>query len=170
MKKHHGMRPHDILILLKIAAKPDDHWLMKDLAIELGISFGEVSESLQRSAYAGLISSDKKSLMKMSLLEFLEYGFKYVYPQHPGAIVRGMPTAFSCAPLSNFIQSDEQVVWPWEEGTTRGQSIEPLHPNVPKACLKDPKLYALLSLADALRIGKAREKQIASQQLKELVL
>ncbi len=30
MKKHNGMRPHDIVILLKIAAKGDAPWLMKD--------------------------------------------------------------------------------------------------------------------------------------------
>lgn len=36
MKKHSGMRPHDIVVLLKIAAKKDSDWLMKDLAHELG--------------------------------------------------------------------------------------------------------------------------------------
>jgi len=169
MKKHNGMRPHDVVILLKIAAKGKENWMMKDLAIELGISPGEVSESLNRSVYAGLISGDKKRLMKMALLEFLEHGLKYAYPQHPGALVRGVPTAYSAAPLSEQIQSNEPIVWPYAEGVVRGQAIEPLHPNVPKICLEDKSMHALLALTDALRIGKAREKQIAMVELKNRI-
>ena len=159
------MRPHDIVVLLKVAAKGKSDWLMKDLARELGISAGEVSESLNRSAEAGLISIDKRILMKLALLDFLKYGLKYVYPQHPGAMVRGLPTAHSAAPLNKHIVSDEIYVWPYAEGTVRGQRIEPLYGSVPAACLKDEKLYALLSLTDALRVGKARERSIAMEEL-----
>ena len=159
------MRPHDIVVLLKIAAKEKSDWMMKDLASELGISGSEVSESLNRSAQAGLISGDKRILMKLALLDFLKYGLKYVYPQHPGAMVRGIGTAHSAAPLNKLIVSDEPYVWPYAEGNIRGQRIEPLHVSVPRACLKDKKLYALLSLTDALRVGKAREKNIAIDEL-----
>lgn len=161
------MRPHDIVVLLKIAAKGQQLWLMKDLSSELNISSGEISESLNRSWLAGLISNDKKELMKSALLEFLQYGFKYVYPQHPGALVRGVPTAFSASPLSEMIVSNEAVVWPYADGTVRGQAIIPLHPSVPKACLSDPKLHELLALADALRIGRAREKTLAIEELRK---
>ena len=51
MKKHNGMRPHDIVILLKIAAKGKTQWFMKDLSYELSISASEISESLNRSAF-----------------------------------------------------------------------------------------------------------------------
>jgi len=166
MKKHNGMRPQDVVILLKIAAKKNQPWMMKDLSIELGISASEVTESLTRSVYAGLLSDDKKKIMKIALLEFLEYGFKYMYPQHPGPIVRGIPTAYSAPPLSNQIESNDYVVWPYAEGNVRGQSIEPLHPSVPKACLQDENLYELLALSDAIRIGRAREKKIAMEDLK----
>ncbi len=161
------MRPQDVVVLLKIAAKRNQPWMMKELSTELMISASEVSESLTRSVYAGLLSSDKKRLMKMALLEFLEHGLKYVYPQQPGALVRGLATAYSASPLVNEIQSTEQVVWPYAEGKARGQAIEPLHPNVPIACMKDNDLYELLALADALRIGKAREKQLAMDELKK---
>lgn len=62
MKKHNGMRPHDVVILLKIASKGSNEWLMKDLAYEVKISASEVSESFNRSVYAGLLSADKKRL------------------------------------------------------------------------------------------------------------
>lgn len=169
MKKHSGMRPHDIVVLLKIAAKSNQNWMMKDLAAELDISPSEISESLHRSAYAGLLSGDKKRLMKMALLEFLQYGLKYVYPQHPGALVRGIATAYSAPPLSEQIISDEAIVWPYAEGKVRGQALEPLYSGAPKACLKDIKLYELLALTDALRIGRAREKNIALKELEKRI-
>ncbi len=169
MKIHNGMRPHDIVVLLKIAAKGNNKWLMKDLSAELNISASEISESLNRSVLAGLLADDKKKLMKTALLEFLQYGLAYVYPQHPGAIVRGMPTAYSAAPLSKSIISENPVVWSYAEGKYRGQAIEPLHPSVPVACMKDNKLYELLALTDALRIGKARERNSAIKELKERI-
>src|SRR5690625_1798737 len=108
MKKHNGMRPQDIVILLKIVAKGDESWYMKDLSHELNISASEISESLNRSALAGLVTPDKKAIRKRNLLEFLLHGLKYAYPQRPGAIVRGMPTAHSAPPLNDHIRGSEQ--------------------------------------------------------------
>ena len=169
MKKHSGIRPHDIVILLKIAAKGKQSWLMKDLAYELGISASEISESINRSVIAGLMTPNKKRLMNLALLDFLEHGLRYVYPQRPGALVRGMPTAHSAPPLSEIIVSNEPYIWPYAEGKVRGQSIEPLHPKVPEACLKDPDFYQLMALCDCLRVGKAREKNIAINELKKRI-
>jgi len=167
MKKHSGMRPHDIAILLKIAAKGEKPWNMKDVSIELGISASEVSESLNRSSIAGLITKDKKRLMKSSILDFLEHGLRFVYPQIPSSKVRGMPTAHAAPPLVSEIMSSEPYVWPYGEGKVRGESIEPLHPKVPEACLKDPIFYEFMALCDALRVGKAREKKLAVEALKK---
>jgi hypothetical protein len=169
MKQHKGMRPHDIVILLKIAAKGSESWFMKDLAAELGISQSEVSESLNRSLLAGLLAGDKRTLMKSSLMEFLQFGLPHVYPQQPGRIVRGLPTAHSAPPLTNLIQSDEPYVWPWAQGTVRGQAIEPLHASVVEACQNDKKLYELLALVDAIRVGKVREKSMAIDELNQRI-
>jgi len=169
MKKHSGMRPHDIVILLKIAAKGRQSWLMKDLSYELGISASEISESLNRSVIAGLLSTDKKKIMKLSFLEFLQYGIRYVYPQQPGALVRGVPTAHSGPPLNKIIISDEPYVWPSGKGTVRGQSVEPLYPKAVDAIENDAKLYQMLALVDAIRVGKTREKEIAFKELEKLI-
>ncbi|MBE0646909.1 MAG: hypothetical protein IH596_03905 [Bacteroidales bacterium] len=170
MKKHNGMRPQDIVILLQIASWKDQPWLGKDLAISLSISPSEVSESLNRSAFAGLIADNKRKLMKQSFLEFLEHGFKYVFPQQPGPIVRGIPTAHSAPPLNKLIHSNELFVWPDAFGEFRGQAIEPLHPGVVKAAKTDQEFYELISMLDSLRIGKAREQAIAMQELKKRIL
>lgn len=167
MKKHSGMRPHDIAVLLKIASKGKKTWLMKDLARELYISASEISESINRSTIAGLIGSDKKTLKKMALLDFLKHGLRYVYPQQPGSITRGIGTAISSPPLVHEFMSDESFVWPYGKGNTRGQSVEPLHPKTPEACLDDPKYYELMALTDAIRIGKAREQNLAFEILKK---
>jgi hypothetical protein len=165
MKKHSGMRPHDILILLKIALYKHQSWLMKDLARDLRISPSEISESVNRSAQAALLSQDKRSLMRMALLEFLQFGLPYAFPQKPGAVVRGIPTAHSAPPLNAIIQSDENYVWPSSRGTMRGQAIEPLYKSVPQAIEKDSQLYEMLALVDAVRVGKARERELAVREL-----
>jgi len=170
MKQHKGMRPHDVVILLKIAVLRDTPWFAKDLAQSLNISASEVSESLNRSRLAGLLSEDKKRLMKNNLLEFLEHGLCYVFPAKPGAIQRGLPTAHSAPPLISLISAEESYVWPWAEGRARGQAIEPLHRGVPDACVKDRLLYELLALTDALRLGRVREKELAMEALRERIL
>lgn len=170
MKQHKGMRPHDIIILLKIAVLKEKLWLAKDLAMSLNISASEVSESLNRSKLAVLISADKKHLMKNNLLDFLEHGLRYVFPAEPGAIQRGMPTAHSAPPLNSHISAEEFYIWPWSEGEARGQAIDPLHPGVPGACSNDAVLYEMLALVDAIRLGRAREKQQAIEELRNRIL
>ncbi len=123
---------------------------------------------LERAKRARLIDGSKKNIIWPSLLEFVLHGLKYVYPAEPGALCRGVPTAHSAPPLSRKIVSedDEHYVWPSGHGTVRGQAIEPLYESVPLAAGKDPRLHELLSLVDALRVGRARERQIAGEELK----
>jgi len=169
MKKHSGMRPHDIAILLKIISKGNNNWFMKDLANELLISASEISESINRSVIGGLISSDKKTVNRLGFLDFLKSGLKYVFPQKPGPISRGIGTAISASPLNKEFFSEELFVWPFGKGNIRGQSIEPLHPKTPEACLNDTSYYELMALTDAIRIGKAREQNLAFNILKERI-
>jgi len=106
--------------------------------------------------------------MKSALLEFLVHGLKYVFPVSPGAMTSGIPTAHSAPPLNKRIVSSEDVyVWPCAEGSKRGQTIKPLYETVPAAAQKDPKLYELLALADALCVGRAREWLLASKELEK---
>ena len=164
------MKPQDPVLLLKILALRDKGWRSIDLANQLFLSPSEVSESLQRSVRAGLLDSTKKRPFKESLLEFLIHGLKYVFPQRPGALVRGLPTAHSAPPLSSVINAERDIyVWPDEEGIVRGQAIVPLYPSVPKAVREDPTLYEFLSLVDAIRVGKPREQQIAGGELKKRI-
>jgi hypothetical protein len=164
-KFHYTMKPQDVVILLKIIAIHDDNWQQLPLAHSLKMSQSEVSQSVARSKYAGLLDFSGKRVMRQALIDFLQYGIAVVFPAKPGAVVRGMPTAHSTAPLNLEISSSETFVWPFASGDARGHGIIPLYSSVPQAAMEDERLYELLSLVDALRVGKAREKNLAIQEL-----
>jgi len=96
------MNPIDVVILVKLALH-QEHLPQVKLAQYLFISQSEVSKSLARSKYAGLLDSSGKKVLNKALLDFLQYGIRYSFPQQPGAVVRGIPTAHSAPPLSDHI-------------------------------------------------------------------
>ena len=168
MKQHNGMRPQDIVILLKIICLENEDWLMKDLANSLYISPSEVSDALNRCKFSGLIDQNKRKVMKLSLYNFLCSGIKFVFPVKPGHISKGIPTSHSGSPLSEeIISGNDTYIWEDYEGEFRGQTVEPLYPNAIKAAKNDKNLYELLVLVDALRVGKAREVNLARDLLRK---
>lgn len=160
------MKPQDVVILLKITSLHEGNWTQADLAKSLEISQSEISESVGRMKFAGLMEPTGKRVMRMALMDFLIHGLRYVFPQQPGGMVTGIPTAHSAFPLSAEILSNEPYVWPFEGGNVRGLAIQPLYPSVPKAAMKDPELYEILALVDAVRVGRARERELAIRNLR----
>jgi hypothetical protein len=173
MRKHTGMRPQDIPILIKILSYIGSGqltWQMKQIAADLNISASEVSESLNRSYHADLIDKSKKNVSRLALLEFLIHGIRYVFPEKPGAMVRGVKTAHSAPPLNKLIGSNESYVWPDANGKSKGQAIEPLYPSVVEASMNDQFLYQCMALIDVLRVGRARELELAKKHLEQMIL
>ncbi len=168
-KNQNSMKPQDIVVLLKLIALNSDNWQQVPLAHSLKMSQSEVSQSIARSKFAGLLDDTGKRVMMQAFYDFLQYGLAVVFPVKPGAIVRGIPTAHSAAPLNMEISSGENYVWPFAMGSVRGHGITPLYASVPQAALEDEQLYELLSLVDALRVGKVREKNLAIQELKHRI-
>ena len=166
------MRPQDIVILLKIVALKDEPWQNKDLARYLMISASEISESLYRSAVAGLIDADqRKRVYRQSLVEFLEHGLHYVFPAQPASMTNGMYTAHSHTVMQKKFANDSNVyVWPDPKGKVRGLSIEPLYKGQVEAAKKDQTLYLMLCMVDVIRVGRVREVKFAVEQLQELIL
>lgn len=68
-----------------------------------------------------------------------------------------------------FAPGSTDFVWPHPNGTLRGIGVEPLHSSVPFAAMQDAGLYELLALFDALRVGKARERNMAMERLQALI-
>lgn len=170
MRKHNGMRPQDIVILLKIISVKGNEWQLKDLARTLFISPSEVSESLNRSKWANLIDYNKRRVNRQNLFEFIEHGFQYVFPQHPGTMTNGIATAHTHPFMLHQFDSEELYVWPDGKGNIRGLSIEPLYPNQVKAAKEDSLLYKLLALIDVVRVGRTREKNVAINELRKIIL
>ena len=168
MRKHTGMRPHDIPILVKVFITQEKPWLIKDLATSLYISQSEVSESLHRSMYAGLIDEHKQRIYTQGFYEFIIYGLRYVFPQKPGHMARGIPTAHSHPALESKFVSKTKYVWPHPDGEDVGFAIEPFYLKQSKAILEDEQLYFIMSLIEMIRVGKAREVNYARTQLMKL--
>ena len=165
-----SMRPHDVVILMKIILKGKQTWFIRNLAEELFISPSEISESLSRSVIAGLIDPSKKNVFSKSLVDFLIHGLKYVFPAIPGSYATGIATAHSAPVMNQFTGSDEKYVWPDMEGPDRGIAIQPLYPGVTKAVKVDVDLYDILALCDVLRIGRVREIKAAEDMLNKVLV
>lgn len=169
MRKHNGMRPQDIAILIKIISNRNEAWQLSSLASSLFISISEISESLNRSKFAKLIDYEKKKINRHNLLEFLEHGIKYVFPQQPGSMVRGIPTAHAHPFLKKHFISDLNFVWPDPTGDIMGLLIEPLYPKLIHAAKSDDEFYKLMALIDVIRVGKIRESEFAITELKKQI-
>lgn len=166
------LRPQDVLILAKLLAYAGRRPPMAQMGIDLFISPSEVHAALKRLAQARLITDESAMAGSRPLLpaveEFLIHGVKYAFPATRGEVTRGVPTSYAAPPLNARVQagSDLPPVWPFPQGTERGVSLQPLYRSVPAAALRDAALYELLSLIDALRDGRARERKLAEQALR----
>ncbi len=162
------LKPQDIVIMLKLVVKDGSEWSYPALAYELFMSASEVHAGVKRAAAARLMDMHRKVPVKSNLLEFLIHGVKYAYPPDRAGLTRGMATGYAALPLKELItQPDEPPpVWPDPEGKVRGYEFSPLYSSVPRACKVDPKLYELLALVDAVRDGRARERNSAVKEIR----
>lgn len=164
------LKPQDVVVLLKLVAIGPSAWTYQRLAVELSISQSEVHAGVRRAVAAHLMTDTKAASgrpARAALLEFLVHGVKYAYPPKRGEITRGVPTGYAAPPLNKVIvpSSDPPPVWPHAEGAVRGYSLSPLYRTVPEAAMRDPALYELLALVDAIREGRARERNLAAKEL-----
>jgi len=163
------LKPQDILVLLKLSIEPERPTYLR-LAQQLHLNPSEVHASVKRARAAHLLQGppEQERVNRSGLLELLLHGLRYVFPAEKGALTRGVPTAYAASPLKEQIAPDGEPVpvWPYAEGKVRGYSFSPLHKNAPLAALEDPRFYELLALVDALREGRARERELACRELK----
>ena len=164
------LKPQDILVLLKLIALGGQPWSYNRLAVELGMSPSEVHGAIKRAISANLALEIDRHIQPnpRNLEEFLIHGLRYVFVPDRGEMTRGMPTAHAAPPLSRDIVPDQEPppVWPDPEGEVRGMIFSPLYRSAPEAAKRDPELYELLVLVDALRGGRARERELAAKELR----
>lgn len=165
------LKPQDVVVVLKIAVLGPISWTYQQLSSQLFMSPSEVHAAVRRAMSARLLSELGTGVsrpIRPAVLEFLLHGVQYAFPPDHGSLTRGMPTGYAAPPLNRVIvgSNEPPPVWPYENGQVRGVAFEPLYPTVPKAAEHDAQLYELLALVDAVRGGRARERNLASSELK----
>jgi len=169
-----SLKPQDLVVLLKLVIAPSEPMTYAGIGQALFISASEAHASLARARAAQLVTFEESGrvvIARGSFRELLLHGARFVFPAVTGALLRGVPTAHASPALRDLVtQSDEPPpVWPYAKGPARGIAVYPLYPTVPQATENDPKLYQALALFDALRIGRSREREIASSELSKLI-
>jgi hypothetical protein len=162
------IKPQDIVVALKLSLS-SERPIYADLALSLRMSASEVHSAVRRLVDARLLDPDAHTVRREALLEFLVHGVPYAFPVRPGEITRGIPTAWAAPALAEKLGPTDQLppVWPDPDGPVQGVLVRPLYRSVPRAALQDSNLHELLALVDALRLGRARERALAAQELEQ---
>lgn len=166
-----SLRPQDLVVLLRLSLEAGPSPSYAALASELALTASEIHASLERAALAQLARKDAKgkaTVVREALRLFVQHGARYAFPPVRGELTRGLPTGYAAPPLKDRIvaPAGEPVpVWPYKNGTVRGATLQPLYPTVPVAAERNPALYELLVLFDAIRGGSPRERAIALELL-----
>ncbi len=166
-----SLKPQDVCVLLKITALDRAPWSYSQLAFELGMSASEVHAGVKRAVEASLMRLDNGWGYPdpAALKEFLVHGLKYAFAPVRGGLTLGVPTAHAAPPLDRLVgagDTDPPPVWPDAQGSVRGIEFAPLYKSVPQAARRDPRLYELLALADAVRAGEPGRCDIAVSELR----
>jgi hypothetical protein len=168
-----SLRPQDLLVLLRLSLVEGAAPSYAELAADLGLTASEVHAAVARAMLAKLARKDESGRPEV-LLEplrlFVQHGARYCFPAVRGCITRGVPTSCAAQPLASQIvapASELPPVWPFKDGTVRGETLHPLYPSVSAAALRSPALYELLALFDAIRAGSPRERALAVKFLDE---
>ena len=163
------MKPQDVMVALDLSRDRGLRCSYAERAKRLGMSASEVHAAVSRLSEARLLDPETKAVRRKPLMDFLVHGVPYVFAATSKEVTRGMPTAWASPALAGqFMQQDAMPpVWPDPEGGVQGVAVRPLYRSAAKAAKKDPELYDLLALVDALRIGRARERRIAEEALND---
>lgn len=168
MEYRMALKAQDILVLLKLVAKRDEAWTYAQLGADLDLSPSQVHAAIRRILQSGLAVENNGHVRVniRNLEEFLLHALRYLSVPQRGPKSRGMATLTSAPPFASvFLNDEEPIVWPDPSGDTRGESLEPIYKSAPAAARRDPELYELLVISDALRAGRARERQAAAEAL-----
>jgi hypothetical protein len=166
-----SLKPQDLAIAFKLLMLRSEWLPYSELGKQMHMSQFEAHAAAQRLVAARLANLEDGAVRPIRSLihPFVFYGAVYMFPAVRTDITVGIPTAYGTSPLNEKVlfSGEFPPVWPSETGTVRGPGLLPLYENAPKAALEDNALYQLLALFDALRIGQAREKNLASDLLQE---
>jgi hypothetical protein len=164
------LKPQDLVVAVRLAMPVARPWTYPELGASLCMSASEAHAAVKRASQCGLVDGDSRKARRSALLEFIVHGLRYVLPPSWSGVARGIPTSYAAAPLNVSIvqgQGELPPVWPHPAGQTRGQGLRPIYKSVPAAALLDAQLYEWMVLLDAIRSGRARERELAVRLVRE---
>jgi hypothetical protein len=170
------LKGQDLLVLFKQVSAPEQVRTYAALGEAVQLSTSQAHRSVQRCIASGLAVAQSGRgewrAIRGALLEFAVHGVRYAFPAKLGLPKRGIPTSFGASPLNRDINAalGESPVWPHPKGPSKGPAISPICPTAPDAALSDPRLHELLALLDALRTGRARERDLAAKYMSEALM
>ncbi|MFC0139657.1 hypothetical protein ACFFJN_05995 [Erwinia mallotivora] len=168
------LKQKGIIEFSEIEAYRESLYTVRNLEKTTGISKTQIADSIKRCTDIALVRKDRKYSVprtnNKSLLEFIVYGIKYVFPVRMGELTRGIATSFSAPVLNEKLFSSGELiaVWPDERAKSKGQKVVPLFHSVPYAVRLDGNLYEMLALVDAIRLGNQREAGLAAKMLEKM--
>ncbi len=169
MPTNPSLKPVDVGVLLHLYLNPGASY--GALAEGLGVSKSSAHASVARLVRSGLASEVGRAGVRVApgpTREFLQFGVPYAFPVETVPKARGIPTGFSAPPLQGSAPvGDVPLVWPSTLGNSMGKGVRPLVPAAADISFRDPRLYRLLALVDALRVGDAREREVARELIAE---
>jgi DNA-binding Lrp family transcriptional regulator len=156
------LKPVDMAVAIGLAVEPVEATpTYAEMGARLHLSPSTVHQSVRRLQAAGLLRPGTRQPNRSALREFVTHGLRYAFPPALGPTARGVPTAHSGPPLRDLFDAADALVWPHPGGTMRGASIAPLYPGATSLPERAPEVYRLLTLLDAIRAGRARERNAA---------
>ena len=166
-----SLKPQDLAVAFKLVCLGHKRLPYVALAQAMHMSQFEAHACMARLSGARLLA-EVNGLPRLVMAAFrpmVLQGAAYFFPAVRGEISMGFPTAYGVEPLkSRVLFADETPpVWPHADGPVRGSALLPLYPKLPLVAVQDQPLYELLALFDALRIGQARERELARTLLEE---
>jgi hypothetical protein len=183
------LKPLDLLLTLKLLAleeaqksgAPIDSGRVRErrtpypplsfekLGDSLAVSASQVHAAAQGAKRSRLIRENFE--VRRTALALAIQSVAIYIPGELGGSCRGIPTSLASSTIERYVLYREgtQPVWPSETGDTVGLKLNPIHRAVPVAVADDPTLYRLLALIDALRVGRAREREFAHQEFQALL-
>lgn len=162
------LKAQDLVVAIRLAIPPAREWTYPALGAALHMSASEVHAAVKRASRAGLVDEGTRTVRKAALLEVLLHGVQYLLPPVWTSVTRGIPTAHAAPPLSaSMVEDGLPPVWPHADGAVRGQGLKPIYRSVPDAARDDPAFHEWLALVDAVRAGRARDRELAVKLLRE---
>ena len=145
-------------------------WTFDRLARELYSSPSKIFRALRRAEACHLYDSNRKHIRKSELLSLLRV-VRHIFPFEPAGIARGVLTGPSGpAALERMAVLPDAINYVWKDASSdiQGMVVKPIIPNATKL-VYDTNMYSYLCLVDELRVGGARERVLALEDLENLL-